>query len=250
MYFFAVLFFMIAVVNAVAGGVDPGRPPWPARAQSRIDNCRQLLVVLTDSWPAQSGTMNLFERADASWQPRSSTFDVRIGRGGLAWGRGIIETAKLAGPIKKEGDDKAPAGIFRLGSVFGLTAQTKMPFVALSKNMVAVDDPLSRYYNRIVDQSKVNYRDWRNAERLFGVDVYRLGVVIEHNVPAEPGFGSCIFLHIWNGPATSTSGCTAMSERELIRVIRWLDPAKGPLLVQLPRPVYKIIEAEWNLPHI
>ena len=251
MYFFAVLFLTIAAANGVAGGIDPGRPPRPAHAQSRIDSCRQLLVVLTDSWPAQRGTMNLFERADASsWQPRGSAIAVRIGRGGLAWGRGIIETAKLAGPIKREGDDKAPAGIFRLGPAFGYTrtAQTKMPFVALSKNMVAVDDPLSRYYNRIVDQSKIDHHDWKHAERLFGVDVYRLGVMIEHNVPAEPGLGSCIFFHIWKDPITSTSGCTAMSERDLIRVVRWLDPAKDPLLVQLPRPVYKTIEAEWKLP--
>ena len=220
-----------------------------ANAQNRIDNCRQLLVVLTDSWPAQRGTMNLFERTDASsWGPRGLRIDVLIGRGGLGWGRGIAITNSLAGPIKKEGDDKAPAGIFPLGSVFGLRAQTKMPFVALSKNIVAVDDPLSRYYNRIVDQSNIDYRDWRHAEKLFGVDVYRLGVVIEHNVPAEPGLGSCIFLHIWKDPSTSTSGCTAMSERNLIRVVRWLDPAKKPLLVQLPRPVYKTIAAEWNLP--
>ena len=126
-----------------------------------------------------------------------------------------------------------------------------MPFVALSKNMVAVDDPLSRYYNQIVDQSgscRIDHHDWKHAEKLFGVDVYRLGVVIEHNVPAEPGLGSCIFFHIWKDPITSTSGCTAMSERELIRVVRWLDPAKDPLLMQLPRPVYKTIEAEWNLP--
>src|ERR1043166_2882839 len=220
-----------------------------ANAQSRIDNCRQLLVVLTDSWAAESVRMSLFERVDASsWQAHGSPVAVRIGRGGLAWGRGIAIVRSLAGPIKKEGDDKAPAGIFPLGSVFGLTAQTKMPFVALSKNMVAVDDPRPRYYNRIVDQSKIDYRDWKHAERLFGVDVYRLGVVVEHNVPAEPGLGSCIFLHIWKGPWTSTSGCTAMSERELIRVIRWLDPAKDPLLVQLPRPVYKTIAAELNLP--
>jgi D-alanyl-D-alanine dipeptidase len=244
-----ILLFMIATANAVAGGVDPGRPPWPARSQSSIKRCRQLLVVLTDSWPAQSGTMNLFERTNASsWQPRGATIAVRIGRGGLAWGRSIANTNSFAGPIKKEGDDKAPAGIFSLGSVFGLTAQTKMPFVALSKNTIAVNDPLSRYYNRIVDQSNIDYRDWRHAERLSGVDVYRLGVVVEHNLAAEPGLGSCIFLHIWNDSATSTSGCTAMSERALIRVIRWLDPAKGPLLVQLPRPVYKTIAAEWNLP--
>src|ERR1051325_10186907 len=100
-----------------------------ANAQSRIDYCGQLLVVLTDSWPAQSGIMSLFERPDASsWQAHGSPVAVRIGRGGLAWGRGIAIVHSLAGPIKKEGDDKAPAGIFPLRSVFGLTAQTKMPF--------------------------------------------------------------------------------------------------------------------------
>jgi D-alanyl-D-alanine dipeptidase len=234
--FFAALFVSVGNTNG---------------ASRAIDQAQQLLVVLTDSWPAQRGTMNLFERADASsWQPRGSTIVVRIGRGGLAWGRGIAITDSLAGPIKKEGDDKTPAGIFPLGSVFGLTAQTKMPFVTLSNSIVAVDDPRSHYYNRIVDQSKIDYRDWRHAERLFGVDVYRLGVVVEHNVPAEPGLGSCIFLHIWKDPATSTSGCTAMSERELIRVIRWLDPAKKPLLVQLPRRVYDELRQAWNLPAI
>ena len=218
-----------------------------ANAQSTIDECQQLLVVAIDSWSAQTGQLNLFDRRrDTSWQKRGSTIDVRLGRRGLAWGRGIISVNSLARPIKREGDDRAPAGVFRVGSVFGANAATKMPFLALSTTTVAVDDPSSRYYNQIVDEARIDGRDWKHAEKLFGV--YRLGVIIQHNVPPKPGAGSCIFLHIWKTPATSTSGCTAMSERDLVRVIRWLDPVKHPLLVQLPRPIYQMLANEWTLP--
>jgi hypothetical protein len=32
------------------------------------------------------------------------------------------------------------------------------------------------------------------------------------------------------------------------RVFRWLDPAKRPVLVQLPRSVYRARRAAWGLP--
>jgi len=220
-----------------------------ASARSTIDNCQQLLVVTTDSWSTQTGQLDLFDRhSDGSWRKRGSTIDVRLGRRGLAWGRGVIGVSSLPGPIKREGDDRAPAGVFRLGRVFGSPATTRMPFLALSKRTVAVDDPGSRHYNRIVDERRINDPDWKHAEKLFGVDSYRLGLVVEHNIPPRPGAGSCIFLHIWKTPTTSTSGCTAMSERDLVRIIHWLDPAKHPLLVQMPRPVYNTVANEWMLP--
>ncbi len=224
-----------------------------------LQNCGQLLVVTTSSWSAPSGAMSIFERdSNGSWRQRGSKCDVRIGRAGLGWGRGIVETKSLSGPRKREGDDKAPAGIFRLGSVFGSKRETKMPFIRLSKDIVCVDDPDSQYYNRIVDASKIrppsprlrraSPRDWRHAEQLFGVDVYKWGVFVEHNVPPKPRAGSCIFLHVWKTSRTSTSGCTAMSEQNLISIIHWLDPKKHPLLVQLPRPVYDGSRSKWNLP--
>ena len=217
--------------------------------QQPLRKSRQLLVVTTDSWPDSRGTMSIFERnGDSSWWQSGPRIDVVVGRAGLGWGRGMIDTKSLPGPVKREGDDTAPAGVFRLGSVFGFRRETKMPFVNLSKNMVAVDDPRSRYYNRIIDISKINIADWKHAEKLFGVDAYKSGIVVEHNVPPKAGAGSCIFLHVWKNTNTSTSGCTAMSERDLTRIIHWLDPEKNPLLVQMPRPVYRGLRAEWNLP--
>ena len=197
--------------------------------------------------------MSIFQRdKDSKWQQRGPTISVVVGKAGLAWGRGIAETNSLPGPIKREGDNKAPAGIFRLSRVFGYAsnADTKMPYRALSANTVAVDDPRSRYYNQLVDRSSVDNPDWRSAEKMFGVDVYKWGVVVEQNSPPRAGAGSCIFLHIWKTPATATSGCTAMSESDLLDVIRWLDPARRPLLVEVPQSSYEILRAKWKLPSL
>jgi L,D-peptidoglycan transpeptidase YkuD (ErfK/YbiS/YcfS/YnhG family) len=65
---------------------------------------------------------------------------------------------------------------------------------------------------------------------------YKLGAVIAHNPRNQPGLGSCIFLHVWQGKDIPTSGCTAMSEPHLRQVLTWLDPAADPRLVQLVEP--------------
>jgi L,D-peptidoglycan transpeptidase YkuD (ErfK/YbiS/YcfS/YnhG family) len=163
-----------------------------------------------------------------------------------------MDVAGLAGPTKHEGDDKAPAGIFRLGTSFGYSARspsTRMPYLHLTNNIVAVDDSKSRYYNQLVDTSKIKGADWRTAENMIlGDDRYKWGLVVLHNVPPTPGVGSCIFLHVWKDASTATSGCTAMSQNTLVNLLHWLDPAKSPRLIQLPRSIYKEMREGWTLP--
>jgi L,D-peptidoglycan transpeptidase YkuD (ErfK/YbiS/YcfS/YnhG family) len=77
--------------------------------------------------------------------------------------------------------------------------------------------------------------DWSSAERMREIEQYRIGAMVEYNAaPPRAGRGSCIFLHVWGGPGTSTAGCTAMPERALREVVLWLDRARRPMLVQLP----------------
>ena len=215
-----------------------------------MNDSRQCLLVITDSWKSPAGKLTIFERdtATSSWRKSGRALNVRVGRAGLAWGRGLTTTGNLSGPVKKEGDDKAPAGIFRLRTVFGRERDTKMPFIKINRNIVAVDDPGSRHYNQVLDESKVARRDWKHAEEMFRIAGYKRGVVVEHNVPAAAGAGSCIFLHIWEGPAISTSGCTALSEPDLAGIIRILDPSRVPVLVQLPKGEYESLRWKWNLP--
>lgn len=217
-------------------------------------SCKQCLVVTADSWSATSGQLIAFERGHGlPWHRRGSPIPVRLGDAGLAWGRGLLRDPALPGPHKKEGDHRAPAGLFRLGSAFGYARKapaTRMPYLPLSRHVVAVDDPQSRYYNQLIDQSKIGQPDWRSAEKMIlADDRYKWGIVVEHNVPPKPGAGSCIFLHVWKNSETLTVGCTAMPEAAMLDLIQWLDPARHPLLVQLPASLYNELRARWDLPN-
>ncbi len=43
-----------------------------------------------------------------------------------------------------------------------------------------------------------------------------------------------IFLHLWQAPNRGTAGCTAMGESDMRALMRWLDPTRNPVLIQLP----------------
>jgi D-alanyl-D-alanine dipeptidase len=159
---------------------------------------------------------------------------------------------KGSGPLKKEGDGKAPAGVFRLSTAFGFAGTApglKMPYTSLTPTVECVDDVNSRRYNLIVDRNRVSNVDWRSSEKMRAVDGYRWGVVVDHNAsPPVAGRGSCIFLHIWAGPEKGTAGCTAMEQPNLEAMLRWLDAKKNPLLVQLPEAEYTRLRSLWKLP--
>jgi zinc D-Ala-D-Ala dipeptidase len=216
-------------------------------------DCRQCLLVTTDSWSASRGQLMAFERNNESpWRRWGSSVPVRIGDAGMAWGRGLPRNPALPGPQKREGDHRAPAGCFHLGSAFGYARTapaTRLPYLPLSSNIVAVDDPQSRYYNQLIDQSKIHRPDWHSSEKMIlPDDRYKWGLVVQHNFPPAPGAGSCIFLHVWKNPETTTVGCTAMPEAALLDLLRWLDPARQPVLIQLPSPIYNELRLRWHLP--
>ncbi|MGB3544100.1 MAG: hypothetical protein WBA11_14375, partial [Rubrivirga sp.] len=60
--------------------------------------------------------------------------------------------------------------------------------------------------------------------------------------------GSCIFMHVWRGPGTSTAGCTAMPDERLQSVMAWLDADAAPVLVQLPESARDALREPWGLP--
>lgn len=221
-----------------------------------LDHSRQCIVVLTDGWTSSSGALSAFERGEpaTAWKQRGRGFPVVVGKNGLGQGRGIIQLEFNGAPNKKEGDNRAPAGIFRLSSAFGYAPNRsaywmKLAYQMLTKQTEGIDDPDSHYYNKVVDRTKVPQVDWRSSERMRRDDIlYKWGMIIDHNPDAIPGAGSCIFLHIWKNGSTPTTGCTAMSERNLLQLLRWLDPHQRPILIQMPRANYRSIRTKYGLP--
>jgi D-alanyl-D-alanine dipeptidase len=55
-------------------------------------------------------------------------------------------------------------------------------------------------------------------------------------------------MHIWKNSSTPTTGCTAMAEPDLVQLLRWLDPAAQPVLVQMPRQDYQSFQSQLHLP--
>ena len=225
-----------------------------AMPAATLQQSRQCIVVAAPNWNATSGVLRAFERKSSRslWQPYGRAIPVVLGKKGMAWGRGL--TNFDARERKIEGDNKAPAGIFRLGPAFGYAPKSgarwiKLSYVPLTKQTEGIDDPRSRYYNRLVDRSKVAKVDWRSSEQMLRADnLYKWGVVVAHNSPATPGGGSCIFLHIWKDSRSATAGCTAMAEPNLVNLLRWLDPAARPVLVQMPQQEYKAARTKFHLP--
>lgn len=233
-----------------------------ARAPRGLHDSRQLVVVTTADWSAVPGRLQRFERSRPGkrWKRAGDPVAIVVGKTGLAWGLGLAPTVdpsirSALDPVKKEGDGRSPAGAFRIGATFGYAAdkppQWTMPYIALTPTIECVDDTASRYYNQIVDRSTVT-PDWSSSEHMAATgQYYRWGAVVDHNVnPATPGDGSCIFLHIWGGPASSTVGCTAMAAEDLTALLAWLNPADAPILVQLPRSQYKKLRKPWHLPRL
>jgi D-alanyl-D-alanine dipeptidase len=222
-----------------------------------VDASQQLVVVITPDWTSTVGTLARFDRATptSAWTRMESPIPIVVGRTGLAWGLGFDDIS-TDGPHKHEGDGKAPAGIFPLDTAFGFTPRDSMqsvllPYVQLLPTTDCVDDTASAHYNTVVDKATVAGVDWNSAEHMRQVSQYKIGVIVGYNAsPPIKGRGSCIFLHIWAGPASHTAGCTAFDETKLRELMLWLDPNKRPLLVQLTADQYKRLQATWRLPAI
>ncbi len=223
--------------------------PWGVMAQG-LDDSQQLIVVTSKDWDAIQGSAQRYERHGDAFKKIGAPFAVVLGKNGMGWGKGLEQVEERQGPRKEEGDGKAPAGMFKLGTAFGYepSADTRLPYLALSESIECVDDSQSQRYNQLLDGSTIG-KDWNSAERMRRKDeLYRQGIFIEHNTPATPGAGSCIFFHIWRGPVMPTRGCTAMDPADIARLLAWLDPRRAPLLVQLPEAQYEQLRERWKLP--
>lgn len=208
--------------------------------EGAIAQSAELVVVTADDWRSNHGTLALLERDPArKWRAASSEVPVMLGRNGLAWGVGLHAQE----PTKREGDGRSPAGVYEIAKVYGRDAKSpspNFPYQQLSEAMEGIDDSQSRWYNRLVDALQMRERDWKHSEKVRASNpMFRWCVEVKHNWQQRPGFGSCIYLHIWKAPGVATSGCTAMDAAALERIVRWLDTRKRPLLVQLPRAEYR-----------
>jgi len=197
---------------------------------THLGNAEQVVVVMTDSWGDTTGTLRAYElRGGWDWCQVVAPVPARVGYSGFSWATN-----------RKQNTGKTPAGTFALPWAFGNSADpgTALPYRTVDGNDWWAYDPRSpSTYNRWLEHGLGSVRsDWAEHLASFSTQ-YSSAVVIDYNLPTstsnpDTSKGGGIFLHV-NGTG-ATSGCVSVTKTDMLRVIRWLDPSKHPVIVMAP----------------
>ena len=206
--------------------------PWadlPAHL-TKVGTSTQVVVVTSSSWSTTYATLRAYEKTDGRWRLVMGPMSARVGYSGMKsyWNR-------------VQGDGTTPAGTFRMTMAFGIKADpgTDLPYLRVrSRDQWWVGDRTSRYYNEPRLASQGGFRRTTagvdGSERLIDYPTqYAYAAVVDFNRP-DPvvGRGSGIFLHV-NGKG-ATAGCVSVTQANMVRILRWLDPAARPKITIAP----------------
>jgi len=179
----------------------------------------QAVIVHQIKKNSNQAQLSAWQRQGNSWH-RLYLVSAVIGRNGLA----------PAGE-KKEGDGRTPSGIYPLGPAFGYASSvdTGLEYRQVGDLDFWVDDAQSKQYNEWVRGKPAA----GSFERLKRRDnLYQYGIVIGYNThPVVPGAGSAIFMHVWRKYYSPTSGCVALNQRNLRKILRWLSWKNQPVIM-------------------
>jgi L,D-peptidoglycan transpeptidase YkuD (ErfK/YbiS/YcfS/YnhG family) len=182
-----------------------------------VKGAEKLVLVLGASMTARKAKAEYFERHGGRWTRIGAVRPAILGAKGLAWSWAAKDIAPAGEPVKQEGDRKTPAGFFALGKPFGFSRRKSSGYVRLEKGEhICIDDPASRHYNSIVPQSKAE--DAKGGEDMATIDQYREGLFIDYPTNRARKGGSCIFVHVWRGEHSATTGCVALQESDVIEM--------------------------------
>jgi L,D-peptidoglycan transpeptidase YkuD (ErfK/YbiS/YcfS/YnhG family) len=245
----ALILSIYLIINAVSSAQVPA-------------DTQQLILGLALTKKSSHVTLSMFEKTKAGWKQDGADWKARLGKNGLAWGIGL-HPRNIEGAKKKEGDGRAPSGIFRIGSesgfAFGYAPVIKkipsLPYKVITSRDLWVEDSSSPYYNRHILLPHQPKSKWeKNAQMRQGDHAHSLKLFIGHNEGtakqrATPNAGSSIFFHIWRGGGSkATADCSTMHEAQLKEMISKIDPSKNPVYILLTANDYKKYRASWKLP--
>jgi len=183
-----------------------------------VGSATQAVVVTAPEYGATTATLTAYEREAAGWRVVFGPWAARVGSRGMA-----PEGAK------REGDGRTPSGVFGFDFFFGVAPDpgVRFPYRSITQAAVWDDDPASPLYNQWVDLGSQSAGV--DPEPMYTRPAYDHGAVIAYNTTRTPGLGSAIFLHVSTGGPTA--GCVSLPADQLVQVLRWLDPARGPRIV-------------------
>ena len=197
-----------------------------------LHRATRLVVITVPGMDHTKATMHTFERASpaASWERRTEPEAAVVGARGIGWGHPFSGYARKDEPLKREGDQRTPAGIYRLASTFSFAKEKRADHLQLAPGkQFCVHDARSPRYGRIVDKAIAGEKT--SGEDMATFPLYKRGVVIDYPPHRGEKAGSCIFLHVWGGEGVGTAGCVAMPEARVAHLQDWVGTRFGAIAV-------------------
>ncbi|MEU5260952.1 L,D-transpeptidase family protein [Amycolatopsis sp. NPDC021455] len=209
----------LGVTLAAAALVASGVAPAGAAAQASFPaDADQVVTVVADSPSATTATLTAWERDGGGWVPVRGPVAVFVGKDGIGQA--------------SETTSHTPAGTWSLTEAFGIQpAVTRLPYRQVTTSDWWVSDVRSPHYNTHFSCAPGTCPFDEAAGENLGKagPVYNQAVVIDYNRrPVVPGAGSAFFLHVTGG--RPTAGCVAIPAADLDAILRWLDPARRPVI--------------------
>lgn len=210
--------------------------PTAALAQScpqPLAGVTRLVLVIADTFNNSTASLQRFTRPSpqASWRADGGPVTALIGRNGVAWGYAFRSLARAGEAVKREGDQRAPIGFYRIGPSFGFTPSARANYLQIRPDTVCVDDASSPAYNTITTRARIGINV--HGENMARPPHYRRGLIVDYPSSRAARGGSCIFIHLWMPNATGTGGCVALPERQLVSLQDFVR--SGAVLAILPR---------------
>lgn len=188
-----------------------------------IHRATRLIIVTVPSMASVKATLHTFERrtpADASWQRSGPPEMAVVGSNGIGWSEDFDYLARKDEPIKREGDKRTPAGIFRVAGPFGFEASSLSGYTRLSRgNSFCVEDPASRLYGKIVDKRIAT--SVKQSEDMSADPSLKRGMIVDYPARRGAKAGSCVFVHVWDGAEVGTKARIAMPDDRLTVLQKW-----------------------------
>ncbi|WP_409485256.1 L,D-transpeptidase family protein [Arsenicicoccus dermatophilus] len=219
-----------ATTSVVARPAAPATTPPTARrvyapgtSISQLDSTQ---VLVADRVAGTRGTWARWSWNGSRWVKVNAPAGAVFGRGGV-----------VPAAVRRQGTGTTPAGAFTLVSAFGKgNPGTRMAYRTVTACSWWIQDPRARDYNRWRQSCAVPRATAAGSERLstyVASGLYRQAVVVGYNYwnvrRYGSGSGAGIFLH---HARRYTGGCVGIDDMaELTATVRWLDPARHPVLV-------------------
>ena len=133
------------------------------------------------------------------------------------------------GPVKHaEGDTKTPLGTWTIGEAYGIKDNpgSLLPYTKITDDMYwCATGSNGKKYNTLIYKSNDPNADYSEDEHLMDYPIrYAYLIDLGYNQSKAPYVGNAIFLHCWKEPDYPTGGCVAVSEENMVKILKTLKP--------------------------